>query len=66
MQAVPAQPARNPGLLAGPAELGKALGHGYDVEITPGQSGSVGLYRDIDTSLIQLLIPGGCTSHRTP
>ena len=38
------------------AELGKALGHGYDVEnVTPGQSGSVGLYGDIDTSLIQLL-----------
>lgn len=38
------------------AALGKTLGHGYDVEtITPGQSGSVGLYGDIDTSLIQLL-----------
>jgi putative ABC transport system permease protein len=38
------------------AALGKALGHGYDVEVvTPGQSGSVGLYGDIDTSLIQLL-----------
>jgi putative ABC transport system permease protein len=36
--------------------LGKTLGHGYDVEIiTPGQSGSVGLFGDIDTSLIQLL-----------
>jgi putative ABC transport system permease protein len=38
------------------AALGRTLGHGYDVEvITPGQSGSVGLYGDIDTSLIQLL-----------
>jgi len=38
------------------AALGKTLGHGYDVEvIVPGQSGSVGLYGDIDTSLIQLL-----------
>jgi putative ABC transport system permease protein len=38
------------------AALGNALGHGYDVEVvTPGQSGSVGLYGDIDTSLIQLL-----------
>jgi putative ABC transport system permease protein len=38
------------------AALGRTLGHGYDVEvITPGQSGSVGLYGDIDTPLIQLL-----------
>jgi putative ABC transport system permease protein len=38
------------------AALGKTLGHGYDVEnIVPGQSGSVGLYGDIDTSLIRLL-----------
>lgn len=36
--------------------LGKTLGHGYDVEnIVPGQSGSVSLYGDIDTSLIRLL-----------
>jgi putative ABC transport system permease protein len=36
--------------------LGRRLGHGYNVEnITPGQSGSVGLYGDIDTSLIHLL-----------
>ena len=38
------------------AALGAKLGHGYDVEVvTPGQSGSVGLYGDIDTSLIRLL-----------
>jgi putative ABC transport system permease protein len=38
------------------AALGNALGHGYLVDnVTPGQSGSVGLYGDIDTSLIQLL-----------
>jgi putative ABC transport system permease protein len=38
------------------AALGRKLGHGYDVEvITPGQSGSVGLYGDIDTPLIRLL-----------
>jgi putative ABC transport system permease protein len=38
------------------AALGKTLGHGYIVtNITPGQSGSVGLYGDIDTSLIRLL-----------
>src|SRR6185437_11334703 len=38
------------------AALGKALGHGYLVDnVTPGQSGSVGLYGDIDTSLVQLL-----------
>jgi putative ABC transport system permease protein len=38
------------------AALGKTLGHGYLVNnITPGQSGSVGLYGDIDTTLIQLL-----------
>jgi putative ABC transport system permease protein len=38
------------------AALGRALGHGYDVEvIVPGQSGSIGLYGDIDTSLIRLL-----------
>jgi len=38
------------------AALGRALGHGYNADVvTPGQSGSVGLYGDIDTSLIQLL-----------
>jgi putative ABC transport system permease protein len=38
------------------AALGKILGHDYDAEnVTPGQSGSIGLYGDIDTSLIQLL-----------
>lgn len=38
------------------AALAKTLGHGYDVEvIVPGQSGSVGLYGDIDTQLIRLL-----------
>ncbi len=38
------------------AALGRTLGHGYAVEvITPGQSGSVGHYGDIDTSLIRLL-----------
>ena len=38
------------------AALGQTLGHGYLVDnVTPGQSGSVGLYGDIDTSLIQLL-----------
>jgi putative ABC transport system permease protein len=38
------------------AALGKTLGHGYNVEnVVPGQSGSVGLYGDIDTSLIRLL-----------
>jgi putative ABC transport system permease protein len=38
------------------AALSKTLGHGYLVDnITPGQSGSVGLYGDIDTSLIKLL-----------
>jgi putative ABC transport system permease protein len=38
------------------AALGKTLGRGYTAEVvTPGQSGSVGLYGDIDTSLIQIL-----------
>jgi putative ABC transport system permease protein len=38
------------------AALGKKLGHGYLVNnVSPGQSGSVGLYGDVDTSLIQLL-----------
>jgi putative ABC transport system permease protein len=38
------------------AALGKKLGHGYMVtDIEPGQSGSVGLFGDIDTSLIRLL-----------
>jgi hypothetical protein len=38
------------------AALGKRLGHGYTAEVvTPGQSGSIGLYGDIDTSLIRLL-----------
>jgi putative ABC transport system permease protein len=38
------------------AALGNKLGHGYTVtNITPGQSGSVGLYGDVDTSLIRLL-----------
>ena len=38
------------------AALGKKLGHGYFVtNIAPGQSGSVGLYGDVDTSLIRLL-----------
>ncbi len=38
------------------AALGQALGHGYTVTtVEPGQSGSVGLYGDVDTSLIQLL-----------
>jgi putative ABC transport system permease protein len=38
------------------AALGKTLGHGYLADnVTPGQSGSVGLYGDVDTSLIQLL-----------
>jgi putative ABC transport system permease protein len=38
------------------AALGTALGHGYLVDnVNPGQSGSVGLYGDVDTSLIQLL-----------
>ena len=35
---------------------GQDTGHGYTVtNIEPGQSGSVGLYGDVDTSLIQLL-----------
>jgi putative ABC transport system permease protein len=38
------------------AALGKTLGHSYLVDdVVPGQSGSVGLYGDIDTSLIRLL-----------
>jgi hypothetical protein len=39
-----------------PPAYAAALGHSYTVDtIQPGQSGSVGLYGDVDTPLIQLL-----------
>jgi putative ABC transport system permease protein len=38
------------------AALGKRLGHGlFSDTVEPGQSGSIGLYGDVDTSLIRLL-----------